>query len=254
MQINIFEIIAQIINFLVLLFILSKLLYKPVLKTMKERQEKINEELSKADKKMEEASSIISLYENKLREIGDTENELMDIAKKNAVEEKEKLMEGFKAKAEELMEIYYDRIEDEKSQFEFEIRKSLGENSVKIAENILKIFNYDSVHDNMFNVFMGKLASLKNDLNEKYQQEKSPGFDENVVIRSAYEISDENKTMIEAELKRQFNADYKISYITDQRMILGYELRFSSFSLHTNIDRYLEEAQDNLMRIIESKK
>lgn len=41
---------AQIVNFLVLLFILQKLLYKPILKVLEERKRKIEESLSNAEK------------------------------------------------------------------------------------------------------------------------------------------------------------------------------------------------------------
>ena len=41
--------IAQIINFLVLLFVLYKLLYRPVLKILDSRSNKINESLTKAE-------------------------------------------------------------------------------------------------------------------------------------------------------------------------------------------------------------
>jgi F-type H+-transporting ATPase subunit b len=42
--------LAQIVNFLVLLFILQKLLYKPILKVLEERKRKIEESLTNAEK------------------------------------------------------------------------------------------------------------------------------------------------------------------------------------------------------------
>lgn len=42
--------LAQVVNFLVLLFILKKLLYKPILKVLEERKRKIEESLSNAEK------------------------------------------------------------------------------------------------------------------------------------------------------------------------------------------------------------
>ena len=42
--------LAQVVNFLVLLFILKKLLYKPILKVLEERKRKIEEGLSNVEK------------------------------------------------------------------------------------------------------------------------------------------------------------------------------------------------------------
>src|SRR5690349_16624195 len=41
---------AQIVNFLVVLFILKKLLYKPILKVLEERKKRIEESLTNAEK------------------------------------------------------------------------------------------------------------------------------------------------------------------------------------------------------------
>ncbi|MGB5823835.1 MAG: hypothetical protein WBH44_07140 [Proteocatella sp.] len=253
MQINLFEIIAQIINFLILLLILSKVLYKPVLKAMRERQEKINEDLNKADKRMEEANEIISLHRNKLIEIRANENEIMEMAKKSAIEEKEKLVESYRIQAEEKRKNYFNLVDDEKQQFELEVRKTLGENAVKIAENILKIMNKDDISDNIFDVFIGKVSSLESDLSEKYLQEEIPSPDKKIMLISAEELTADRKIILEEELKRQFGIKYSIDYTTDSNLILGYELRFTSFTLHTNIERYLNEAEDNLLKVLKSK-
>src|SRR3989338_4733594 len=46
--------LAQIVNFLVLLFILQKLLYKPILKVLEDRKRKIEESIANAEKIQEE--------------------------------------------------------------------------------------------------------------------------------------------------------------------------------------------------------
>ena len=55
MNIDIFTFSAQIINFLILLFILNKLVYKPIIKAMKDRNNKIQKNISDAESKFKEA-------------------------------------------------------------------------------------------------------------------------------------------------------------------------------------------------------
>ena len=69
MQIEWFEIIAMIINFFLTLFILQKLLYKPVVKAMDERQERIQKAQIEAEAKMEDAKKLISDYDKKIADI-----------------------------------------------------------------------------------------------------------------------------------------------------------------------------------------
>ena len=57
MQINWFTVIAQIINFLILVWLMKKYLYKPILQAIDEREKKIATELADAKSKVAEAKS-----------------------------------------------------------------------------------------------------------------------------------------------------------------------------------------------------
>ena len=70
---------AQTVNFFILLFVLKKFLYKPMLKFLKERREAIEEGL----KKVKEAVKIIKASKGRLKEI---ENEFEEIKKEVGLE------------------------------------------------------------------------------------------------------------------------------------------------------------------------
>ena len=84
MNINWFEIVAQIFNFVILLLLLQKFFYKPVLNAMEKRQERIAKALNEADQKMADADSIRTEYEEKMAAIKNTEREILEQAKKDA--------------------------------------------------------------------------------------------------------------------------------------------------------------------------
>jgi len=71
--------LGQLINFLILLFILKKFALKPFLKTMRERKEKIEEGLEKS-----------KLAEEKIKEIREKREEVMAKANQKAMELYEK--------------------------------------------------------------------------------------------------------------------------------------------------------------------
>lgn len=64
MSINWFGIVAQMVNFLILLWLLKKFFYKPVLQVMKDRQERINQLQMEAQEKMEQANdrSFVTIF------------------------------------------------------------------------------------------------------------------------------------------------------------------------------------------------
>ena len=65
MEINWFTVIAQIINFLILVWLLKRFLYKPVLNAIDEREKKIAAQLSDAETKKAEAQKERDVFEQK---------------------------------------------------------------------------------------------------------------------------------------------------------------------------------------------
>lgn len=109
MEINIWQILFQILNFGVVMFLLNKVLYKPVMKMLDDRAKKINDGMSQAEKNLKageeiektkkaeitkarkEAAAIMSKAEADARLKADS---LIAEAKKKAKEEAAKLLDS----------------------------------------------------------------------------------------------------------------------------------------------------------------
>lgn len=109
MEINIWQILFQIFNFGLVMFLLNKVLYKPVMKMLDDRAKKINEGMSQAEKNLKageelekmkkleltkarkEAAAIMSKAEADARVKADT---LIGEAKKKAKDEAAKLLDN----------------------------------------------------------------------------------------------------------------------------------------------------------------
>ncbi len=145
-------IIAQIVNFVLLLVILQRLAYKPVLKMLKDRTEKIEKSLKQA-KKIEE--ELKNTEETKLAEIKKAKEESQEIIKE-AYETSEKRsqesIERTKTKTQEIVEKAKQEIKAEKENSVQEAKKEITDISIQIAgkiigENIDKNKQKDLVDD-----------------------------------------------------------------------------------------------------------
>lgn len=93
--------LAQIVNFLVLLVVLKKFLYKPLLKVLDERKKKIEESLANAEKISKE---LVKLEEEKAKILKVAQGEAVKLIaeeKKFAEEQKEKIIEEAKKQAKD---------------------------------------------------------------------------------------------------------------------------------------------------------
>lgn len=150
-----FNLLAQVINFLILFFLLSKFLYQPILKMLDERRARIKASLEKEKKiaetlaKLEEmrlakkedarkeAQTIISqakeIIEKEKREVkekvGETIREAKEQAREEFQKEKEVLMAQFREQVAELVLLTTKQV----------LKASLGnEEQKKITKDVLK--------------------------------------------------------------------------------------------------------------------
>lgn len=249
MQINWFEIVAQMINFFILLFLLHKLFYKPVTNAMEKRQESITNKQNEADAKMKDAKKLITTYEDKMAGIEEKKKDILENVKQEALEKKEKLIENYKKEAKEKGNEYLNEIEEEKENFLNELRKSLGKNAVQIASNILKIISEDDLKEKVFHSFIEKINSL----DEESLSTEIPSDNKDIILISSEGISEVQREQLEKQLKEKIGDFKSISYSVEDNLILGYELKLETLTIHTNIKKYLDEAEKNILNTLEKK-
>ena len=126
------------ISFLLLVLILGKFAWKPVLKMLKERENKIEDSLKQAEKAHEEMKQLKFSNEELLR---DAKNERDSILREARVI-REKLIEEARAKATEeadrIVESAKESLKYEKLQALTELKNQIAILSVDIAEKLLQ--------------------------------------------------------------------------------------------------------------------
>ena len=102
MKINWFTVIAQVINFLVLVWLLKKFLYKPILNAIDEREKKIAAQIKDADDKKAAAIKEQDDFKKKNEDFDQQKKGLMDKVVAESNTEKDKLLEAAKNDANTL--------------------------------------------------------------------------------------------------------------------------------------------------------
>lgn len=84
--------IAQIVNFLILVGILTKFAYKPLMKTLEDRQKKIADSLDSAEREKQAAEQLKASYQQQLAEARAQAQAIVEKAEKLAEETKEEIL------------------------------------------------------------------------------------------------------------------------------------------------------------------
>ena len=93
MHLDWFVFFAQIVNFLILVYLLKRFLYGRIVKAMDNREAKIVARYQEAETLKQEAEKSAALYEEKNRILAEKQEELMNQAVQEAESRRKELME-----------------------------------------------------------------------------------------------------------------------------------------------------------------
>ncbi len=134
-----------ILTFVILVLVLSKFVWKPVLKAVEERENKILSDIQSAQKAREEAEKIKGEIENRIKSLNIEIEEKINKAVYEANIEKQKIIEKAQNQAELIISNAKKEVEGYRKEIEREIEKKLFETSVMISKRVL----YDIIDKNL---------------------------------------------------------------------------------------------------------
>lgn len=129
--------IAQVLNFFILLFILKKFAYKPLLDLMEARRQRVVSDLENAEKNRVASEELKAEYEKQLAEVKHEAQVIMDKANKLANETREEIIAQARAEQERLIEAARDQIAREQQKAMMELRNEVASLSMLVATQIV---------------------------------------------------------------------------------------------------------------------
>jgi len=152
--------LSQIVNFVILLLILQRFLYKPILNMLQQRQERIRESMEYADRVKREAERAQEDYEKKIEE---SRREAQAIIAQ-AMQQAERLREEILAKAQdEAREIKAKALEDveyERKRVVAELRDQVADLAILAAGRVLGKALDEKTHRQVVADFLDETGKL----------------------------------------------------------------------------------------------
>lgn len=128
----------QVFNFLLLFFILRKVLYKPVLNFLEARRKKIEEGLKKAESFEEEWQKIKDIQKDAALKSEKEASVVIEKARLSAEKKEKEILAFAQQKSEKIIEEAKQDISREKDKILEEVKKEAGDFIVFATEKILK--------------------------------------------------------------------------------------------------------------------
>jgi len=157
--------LAQIVNFLILVAILAKFAYKPLMQGLAERQQKIADNMDAAERERQEAEQLKLEYRQQLVDVRAKAQAIVEKAEKLAEENKEEILKTARAERDRILKSVQEEVARER---ELALAKLKGEVVALSMTAATKI-----VRENMDTEINAKLVS---DFIEKLDDQKIGGL------------------------------------------------------------------------------
>lgn len=153
--------IAQIINFLILVFILAKVAYKPLMQALADRQAKIAQDIESAEKERMTAEQLRKEYQEQLAAARGQAQAIVDKAMKLAEQTKEELLAEARAEHARLLKATQEEIAREREKALAELRGEVVSLSLAAATKIIGQNMDKEVNAKLVADFIDKLDEKK---------------------------------------------------------------------------------------------
>src|ERR1700691_5372506 len=250
MLIDWFTVAAQALNFLILVWLLKRFLYQPVLDAINAREQRIALQLADAAAKEAAASKERDEFARKNTEFDSQRAALLAKASEEAKAELQRLLEQARKEADALRSRLQDALRNERQALSAEITCRPRDEVFAIARKTLADLATAGLEDSMARVFIERLGSLSA-ADKKALGAAIETAGGTAVLRSAFELPAQQRSAIEQAVAATGISAPRLSYETVPALISGVELNAGGHKLAWSIADYLSGLERGLGEILQ---
>lgn len=252
MLIDWFTVVAQVVNFLVLVYLLKRFLYGPIVRAMERRVEKIASRLKEAEKRKTEANLKAELYDKKRRELDEKSQQMLIDARAEADARRKELIRKARLEVRQIEARWHEAIEREKASFLQETRERAASHVYATARRALADLANVDLERQMINVFIERIQKMdKVELGAV--AESLHRSEQGILVRSAFEIPPQMRHKIEQVVHDQFADGIEVRFEVAADIISGIELKVDGRKISWNLENYLATLQQAISKLFQKE-
>lgn len=251
MQIDWVTVSAQIVNFLVLIWLLQRVLYRPLARALAAREEEVGRSLREAEAARNEADAGAKAHREALLQI----EQARDARLQAVAEEADLLKAEMTAKVrDELAAIraaWQGQLEDEKVAFLDRLRRRAGEAFVTLARRALFEMADEDLVDRIARVFARRLSALGADEQDHLKAAAAQG--ETPLILSSFPLSPEARALVADAVGQALQQVVAIDFREEGDLECGVVLAIGSRHVGWTLGEHLDALEADVASLLETR-
>ena len=232
MLIDWFTVAAQTVNFLILVWLLKRYLYRPILNAIDEREQRIANELADAAEKSAQALAEREKFIQKNNELDCERGAALARLTADVAAERQRLFESARVEADQLRAKQQDSLQREYQSLSTELAHRTQTEVFSIARQTLADLAGVSLEARMAEVFVERLQQLDEDARRALSSQEA-------LIRTAFELTPAQRAAIESAVKEVLGADIHVGFEIAPGLISGLELVVQGQKVAWSVNDYL---------------
>ncbi len=242
MLIDWFTVGAQALNFIILVWLMKRFLYQPILDAIDKREKGIAASLCDAKAKMALAQKERDEFQRKNNDLDQQRAALLSQATQDADAERQRLLNEARQQANALASQRQQALQGEAQRLKQELTRRTQDEVFAIARKTLADLANTSLEERAADVFASRLRSLdaagKERLAHALVTATGPA-----VVRSAFDLPSMQRATIQNAVNETFSADVALQFETAPELVCGVELSANGQKVAWSIADYLDSMQ-----------
>ncbi len=245
MNIDWFTLVAQIVNFLILVGLLWYFLFRRIIRAMDERERKIAARFEDADKKQALAEKEANRLREQQRELHREREDLMQQARQEVQEEKERMLEKARAEVDRLSEQWRKSLAQQKETLIAILRERSAQLVLDLTKRTVSDLMDVDARKRMVDAFINKMReSERSELSSIIDAARSA--DNTATLAAGFELSEDDKERIQNAIAETLDKRLTIRFDSPADHVTGVELRADGRRIAWTIERYLGGLEERI--------
>ena len=249
MLIDWFTVGAQALNFLILVWLMKRFLYKPILNAIDTREKLIAAELADAAAKKAEAQKDRDDFQHKNEEFDLQRATLLSKATDEAKTERQRLLNEARKAADALSAKRQETLRNDAHNLNQAIARRTQQEVFAIARKALTDLATTSLEERLGEVFTRRLreidAKAKVSLGAAINAAPAPAL-----VRSAFDLPANERAVIQNAINETFSAEVHLRFETAPDLVSGIELTANGQKVAWSIGDYLASLQKGIGELL----
>lgn len=246
MLIDWFTVGVQIVNFLVLIALLRRFLYAPLLRALDERQQAISDSLARAARAEQEAKAQVTALTEEREELVASRERLRSQAAGEIEAWRLSTQERLRQEIDQRKRLWQRQIADQERAFCEKLQRKIGEQVVRVAAQVLTDLADQRLEARLIDGFLARMGRAE----DFARAPPLPSGD--LLVITAHPLSAEVREGLRQQLASRFGAGRAIRFQEQPGLGFGIRLTCGDQAWEWNLSRYMEGLEQEIRQTLAS--